>query len=377
MSQFPRIRLVGDDIERGRQLGKQARKRINRSVEIYRDLFEHYAKWDWRQVVEYASRYRPVLETYCPHLLQEMYGISEGANLSLDDILALNVRTEIMFATAGRTSQRECTAFVAIPDATRDGNTLIGQNWDWKPETSDTMIIMEVERETLPNFVTVVEAGLLAKAGFNSAGIGLVTNGLITDLDRGDLGVPYHAMLRLILEARTISEAVEIIVRLPRASSANYLIAHKDGEAVDLEVAPGSRPLVYWSFPRNGFLAHTNHFLSSHGREFIDLTLMEFPNSFLRLRRVDRLTQDQYGDLSVLSLNNMLSDHFDQPHSICAHIDPRVPPMKRYSTVASLIIDLTVDTMWLADGNPCQTPLRELDYADLMTASERSSRACH
>ena len=32
-----------------------------------------------------------------------------------------------------------------------------------------------------PDFVTVVEAGLLAKTGMNSSGIGLATNALVTD----------------------------------------------------------------------------------------------------------------------------------------------------------------------------------------------------
>ena len=48
----------------------------------------------------------------------------------------------------------------------------------------------------------MVEAGLLAKTGMNSSGLGLVTNALVTDDDTGDARLPYHVALRAILDAR-------------------------------------------------------------------------------------------------------------------------------------------------------------------------------
>jgi isopenicillin-N N-acyltransferase-like protein len=34
--------------------------------------------------------------------------------------------------------------------------------------------------------------------------------------------------------------------------------------------------------------------------------------------------------------------------------------------VASVLMDLNARKLWLADGPPCTTPYRELDYADLL-----------
>ena len=47
-------------------------------------------------------------------------------------------------------------------------------------------LVLEVQRDDGPDFVTVVEAGLLAKTGFNSSGIGLVVKatGMIPWLSR-------------------------------------------------------------------------------------------------------------------------------------------------------------------------------------------------
>ena len=54
----------------------------------------------------------------------------------------------------------------------------------------------------------MVEAGLLAKTGMNAAGLGLVTNALVTDADVGEPGLPYHVLLRAVLDCGTVTEAL-------------------------------------------------------------------------------------------------------------------------------------------------------------------------
>ena len=44
---FLHIRAQGPPLERGYQYGQQAASRIQRNIEIYRELFAHYAGWDW------------------------------------------------------------------------------------------------------------------------------------------------------------------------------------------------------------------------------------------------------------------------------------------------------------------------------------------
>ena len=134
---FPRVRVSGTALERGRQYGDQAAERIRRNVNVYRAVFEHYAGWDWSTVVEHAASYEPAIEAYRPHFLDEMRGIAEGAGLPYIHVLALNVRTEIMFAAVARAAAQECTALVVLPEASSDGHTLVAQNWDWKLEAAD------------------------------------------------------------------------------------------------------------------------------------------------------------------------------------------------------------------------------------------------
>lgn len=357
---FPRIRVAGTALERGRQYGAQAARLIGRSADAYRGIFEQYAGWDWATVTRHARTFVPAIEAYRGHLLEEMEGIAAGAELGFEDVLALNVRTEVMFAAVARAAAGGCTAFVALPEATADGHTLVGQNWDWKPETGASLVVLEAEPDEGPRFVTVVEAGLLAKTGLNSAGIGLVTNALVSDADRGEPGVPYHVILRAILESERASQALGAITHHRRASSANYLIAHGDGEAVNVEAAPGDYAQVSVAFPQGGVYGHTNHF-TDPPVGLKDVELWNGPGSLLRLRRVRRLVEARRGALDVTGLRQVLSDHFSYPDSVCAHPDPSLPQVEQYATQFSIVMDLDTSAVWLTEGNPCRSPYRRLE----------------
>lgn len=365
MSAFPHIRVSGDAYERGRQLGAQAADRIARSIEIYRGIFKHYAEWEWDQVTEHAAHYHPKIEAYEPRYLAEIDGMAAGSGLDARDLLAINVRTEVMFAAVARQAANECTAFVAMPEVTADDHVLIAQSWDWKPQMVDTVIVLEAEQEDGPNFVTVVEAGLLAKTGFNSAGIGLTTNALVSDQDVGAPGVPYHVILRAILDAETMSDALGAVLRLPRASSANYLIAHRDGLAINVEAAPGDYSRAYLQFPENGTFVHTNHF-GSPDFDLKDVTLWSGPDSPFRRHRMGTLLEAALGDLDAHRAQAFFHDHVNYPSGICTHPDPRLGPAEQFATVSAVIMDLSASRMWVSDGFPCQTPFRELDYAEFL-----------
>ena len=83
------------------------------------------------------------------------------------------------------------------------------------------MVVLEVRQDEDPDFVTVVKAGLLAKTGMNAAGLGLVTNTLVTDADVGEPGLPYHVLLRAVLDCATVTDALQVLQAGPRSSSAN------------------------------------------------------------------------------------------------------------------------------------------------------------
>lgn len=372
MTGFPHVRVEGGPRERGRGYGEQARDRVRRSIEAYREVFAHYAGWDWTKVTAEASRYVEPIERFGPSYLEELNGIAEGAGVGFDDLLAINTRTEVMFAAKARAAEvesrrvGECSAFAVLPEASIDGHTLIGQNWDWLLHAFDTCIVLEARQDEGPDFVTVVEAGLLAKTGFNSSGVGLATNALVTDVDLGEPGVPYHLALRGMLDAENLADVLATAQRGFRSSSANYLVAHADGIAVDIEAMPGDFSRLLLLFPEDGVLLHTNHFRSPE-LDAKDVSLWVMPDSPFRLERLRSAVAAAGPKLSIDTFRATLADHADHPSGICCHPDARMDPEDRGATVASVLMDLDAKRMWIADGNPCSTPYREIDYSGFLS----------
>jgi len=362
-----RIRVAGTPYERGRQYGAQARDRVRLSVQAYERVFAHFAGWDWPAVRRAAAAFKAPIAAFRPAYLDEMRGLADGAGLDLADVLAINVRTEVMYAAkarqaplASRVPPAECSAFAVVPaPGDPGGAAIIGQNWDWLLHSAQTLIVLEARPDDAPDFVTVVEAGLLAKTGLNAAGLGLVTNALVTDADVGTPGLPYHVLLRAILDCATVTEALKVLQAGTRSSSANYLIAQASGAALNVEAAPGDFTRLYPLFPDQGLLLHTNHFLSPRLHP-VDVSLWAMPDSAVRLQR---LRAGATGSATLAGFRALLADHADHPFSICSHPDPRDHPLEQGATIASVLMDLNARRLWLATGNPCQAPYEELDVS--------------
>jgi isopenicillin-N N-acyltransferase-like protein len=370
----PRVRVEGSPYDRGRQYGAQARALVHLSVAAYRRVFAHYAAWDWPEVRRAAAAFEAPIAAFRPAYLDEMRGIADGAGLDLADVLAINVRTEVVYAAKARQAPlaarvrnlpAECSAFAVAPAPRAGGGqgaTLLGQNWDWLLHSARTLIVLEVSQDHGPDFVTVVEAGLLAKAGLNAAGLGLVTNALVTDADIGTPGLPYHVLLRAIFDCATVTEALGVLQAGERSSSANYLIAHASGAMLGVEAAPGDFTRLYPQFPDHGLLLHTNHFVSPRLSVAQDVSLWAMPSSAVRLQRLRAATAHA---ATLDDFRAVLADHADYPHGICSHPDPNDHPLEQGATIASVLMDLSARRLWLAPGNPCQVPYSELDVSRL------------
>jgi isopenicillin-N N-acyltransferase like protein len=341
-----------DPFERGRQLGLASAEQVRGSIRFYADTFEHYAGLSWAQVRDIATAFGDPIADYDEEIARELDGIAVGAAVPREDVLAINARTEIMFGMWARPAA-ECTAFYAGPTATENGHVLLGQNWDWHPRTLETTILVEVDQGARPSFAMLAEAGLVGKLGFNAAGIGVAANALVSDLDHGEPGVPFHVILRAILDARTLEEAVTAIVRARRASSANYVIGSAAGAGVDVETAPGGVESVFLVHPTDDLLSHSNHFTCKVG--FGDITAVEWPDTTARLATMGARLEAERGRLTRETATELLKDHEGYPDSICRHVREDDDPLEHDTSVASWVIDLDEQVASVCAGPPCST----------------------
>jgi isopenicillin-N N-acyltransferase-like protein len=344
VNRFELIQIEGEAFERGRQHGARVASAIHHNIEAYLRLFHFHANLDRDAARKAASAFGPILEAHAPDLLLEMRGIAAGAACNLVDVLLINARSELMG------SMGECTALAAAPEVTLQGQVLLGQNWDWHTAVEAPPILLQIRQPGKPDILTLTEAGQVAKIGLNSAGLGVCLN-FLGHKHRGQ-GLPVHVILRQMLDCAALGRAVRAALGVPRAGAANILLAHAEGEILDLELTANDADFLYGDA---GWLVHANHFESPRLRAG-DTDLATSMSTLARAARARRLLSASALEpgISLDTFRTILRDHTYGSYAICRHAEPAEPPLQQTATCASAIMDLSGRTLYLAAGQPCR-----------------------
>ena len=354
---IPVLELSGTAREQGRQHGEGARERIERNLEVYFERFEREGHITRDEVLRRAELYWDVIQTLNADYAEGVRGVAEGSQTELMEIVALNVRYEILYHQFTETAMGVdgCTAMAVSPERTASGHLLMAENWDWIPQAQSVMLHINSGDQHSACFS---EAGIVGgKIGLNVHGLGLAINGLIsTDDDWARLAKPFHMRCYEILRQRSLDDAVRIVTDGKRACSANFLLAQAGTGIVNVESAPFA---TRQSQPDNGWVAHTNHFVDPAAIGVTEPPSEKRPHSQHRLRKADELLGER-PPIKADDLSAILRDHDGRPYSICRHIDEAEPPEEHYQTVVSAVMDLDERALWVSDGPPCEHPVREI-----------------
>jgi isopenicillin-N N-acyltransferase-like protein len=345
MERLPLIDLSGSPFEIGYAHGLSLREQIQKNFNLYLNMIRNNTGLAEQEIVGMARRFIPEIERSAPKLLEEMAGISKGAELSLETLLTLNSRSELAFPDQ---LSAQCTVIGLTTGRTSDRHTFIAQNWDWLPAVKANSALFRIAPDSGPRALVLAEAGQVGKLGFNEHGLGLVINLLVSTGIR--FGIPAHVGLRQLLAAADIAEAVEQAKRTRWASSCHILLGDANGGIMGLEVSPFG--VVEFS-PQNGVIAHTNHFCDPLMRKN-DLAPDLLPDSIIRLDRARQLLAERE-KWDVAGIKQLLADHHSPPLSICRHEAPEIPEHLRMCTLVSLIFDLARRSAEIAYGQPCRT----------------------
>ncbi|RTZ98461.1 MAG: hypothetical protein DSY89_09615 [Deltaproteobacteria bacterium] len=359
MGSIPVIELdAANPAERGRIYGETTRAIIHQILGVYKALFGETSGCTWKKILLFLEPYAQKATAFAPDLVEEIDGIAQGAGLSFEEVFAINARSEILLDLGVRSN--ECSALAVLPEATCNQTTLLAQNWDWHDDILPCQVILKIGgNDVYPPMVTFTEAGQLAKIGMNGSGIGLTVNNLSPDRIRP--GVPWILVSRRILTSTHFSQAMGYALSAPAAHPMNFLIAHRDGEAVDIETAPGENHII---FPDGNILSHTNHYLRPC-LQFVDQASQDANSStYIRQHRLQKRLKSMDGRIDVAGIREILKDHFDYPFSICAHNCLRIlPDQLPASTGLSIVMDLAAGRIFYNPGNPCQNPVEQIDLA--------------
>lgn len=370
---FPLVEIEGAPKARGMAYGEQARGRIGASVALYAGQLDRFG-FGRDDVARFSEIFLPRLRQWAPDLVEEMQGIASGANLDLSSIVLVNARTEIL-----QLARREkgisddepdgCTGAVILPEATRNGRLIHGQNWDWKAECAETSVVLRIRRTDGPDLITFTEAGGLARSGFNAAGIGITANYLESDRDYREIGIPLPFIRRRALEAQHFADAIKVVATTPKSGSNNMILSTAEGFAVDFECAPDEAFAIY---PDDDMIVHANHWQSPVALSKLRETgLRDVPDSLYRDHRVRRRLSARHGDVTIDDLKEALFDDFASPFSVCR------PQIRKKggnlsATVAMIVFEPAAGVMEIA---PLPAENREFTRYELTLDDEVRERA--
>jgi isopenicillin-N N-acyltransferase-like protein len=345
---IPIVYAAGNHYDMGGQIGADRKQVIQEMLAVYRRHFEEEGVRmgiaDWEEAILHARKYLPFAEESVPQYVEELRGVAEGADVDFSDLLVLNC-VEAITEDALHTG---CTSLAAAPEVTADGSLLVGHNEDWLPDDQDTVYLVHARPDDEPAYLAITYGGLLPNIGFNEHGIAQCCDSVYPNDAR--IGVPRIFVSRAVLAARTLAEAIRAALNRRRAAGYNHLIVHVSGEMYNVEVSAEDFDVIYGL---DGMLAHTNNYMSRRMRA-IEKDSEELIASRVRYNRALRLMRSQRGKLSLKSCQAIPSDHVNYPQSICSHSDETEAPLERQQTIASLLMDLTTQTMYVAWGPPCQ-----------------------
>ncbi|KKK13984.1 hypothetical protein P175DRAFT_0519045 [Aspergillus ochraceoroseus IBT 24754] len=312
----------GTPYEIGHAHGVAGAPEIERALAFYATLFMKHSKLDWPQVQELAKDFEDLIKTRWPRYYEELQGIADGSKRELVDIIALNVRTEIVF---GQFSDG-CTSLYYQGD----GHSYQGQNWDWSEQQAQNLLRVTIIQAAIPTIQMITEAGLIGKIGLNSNGVGVCFNAIrAKGLDKSRL--PVHLGLRMALESSSAMEAANTLERIGMASPAHILLGDAT-TAVGLEFTSSTFARI--PINRDGYIAHSNHLLLSHANVCEPAWLDDSP---IRLKTMEHNIAQLGARLSWDTYRALFEDETDYPCSINRAADPK---SDNTATLFNIVMDL-------------------------------------
>jgi isopenicillin-N N-acyltransferase-like protein len=339
------IEVKGNPRQRGQQQGEAARSQTVRALARYREILLKGNQMTWEEGMREAQKFLPYGEEIFPNFIDEIRGIAEGSDVPFDEVWTLNCYEGL---SQSRQQVWGCTCVAVRDDYTADGHVLLAHNEDWISADRDNVYLVHAEQDDGPAFIGMTYGPLLVNIGLNAHGIGVAINSVYPTDER--VGVPRILCSRAVLDAHTIGEAIRACAPKLRAGGYSYLLADPNGELYSIETSATRHDILYGE---EGWLAHTNHYLSPK------MQALEEPGPYsssqVRLNRARRLMKTQLGEVTVESLQALLRDHVNWPDSVCMHPDPADPSHEQEQTLVSLVMDLTERKMWAAPGPPCES----------------------
>lgn len=334
------VTAKGTHREIGVVIGRECKdiaRRIDRRMKAYvRDAYRR----PFSEEVARARKVLPATRRFAPGFIEELEGYAEGAGLDFDTVFASVCDPEWEL--------KGCTDIAVNEQWTKEDCVFAAHNEDVEPHNITDVVLTRVKPDDEPGYIGMNYGGIMPTVGMNAAGISMTGNAV----EPNDLrpGIPKMVVVREILRAEGLHEAMRLSMPPGRGHSFNNIVCDSNGEIYSME---GSATTFDALYAEEGYLVHTNHYLSPRMWGFESDLHTRF-SSIMRYNRAKKLFRRELGEVTLDTFKRVLSDHVGYPESICRHADPGLEESERTRTIFSSVFDLTNRAVWVCHGNPCE-----------------------
>lgn len=342
---YEHYRFSGSYREVGRQHGEALREQIRQHLELIYELSDKESHLPRERALSIAKYYESYILEYTPGFMEELAGLGEGAGITADEALLLQVRQEVVNLARHGSADRECTSYAVGTGYTSNGKVYSGQNIDLAGDFERISNVVTFAVDGRPKILMVSPAGQISCNGINERGMSINCNYL--PCDGWKKGYPRYLISRMLIEKDSFGEACAALEGIKeRAASRNFLLADRNGNIADFETTSTAVGRI----DATGKFVHSNHFLHPNMLLYETSEDYEMVDSLGRLNRLNDLFEQNKGKINDLTIQGFLRNHDDEPYCVCMH------PFEKnaYHTFASLIQNLTDSVMEVCKGNPCQ-----------------------
>ena len=346
------VDVGGDALGRGRAFGQTRSNEITAWMSDWLNSLQSSGIAEPRVYITEMlgdTDFLTAIRQHTPDLLEEVQGMASGAGMPLEIALAAQYMDEEWayrrLVLNGSQVIEKCSAVAMVAAG---GPTWIGQNMDLGAYTDGHSVLLRARgRFSEPGTLIFTIGGMIGLLGVNDRGIGVCVNSL-PQLPSAREGVPVAFVIRKLLQATTLQEAVHSVQMLPHATGQHYLIADPF-RIKSYEASPEGVREFRQSDPSR--VLHTNH-------PFTDLKSAPMSaryeaNSVARLNSLTTRLGNGPGGLEAIQ--SALSSFDDADNPICklrgAGCEPNALTSLTAGSMISALRENAVES-WVSAGPP-------------------------
>lgn len=353
-TKFPLYEFSGTWREIGQQFGEELREEIQGMFPWWYDVLHTIYDDSLEDMVALCGKFADPIKAQFPDSWEELQGIAEGAGITINEALFIQGGWEIDGSGPGAFVNGGCTDFAVGPEATKFGNTIVGQNFDWYPDAPT--IVTRIKPNNRESFLACTWPGHLGQVGISEGGYGMFIN-ILAVKNNGRVGVPYSVLCNEALSQKCVGDVIRTLVQGNSASSFDFTIAGSKGEMINVELAANKDGVrVGFVEPEGDILAHSNHYVTDYLAADDINYLTSFPDSRLRRYRMQQLLEQRRGELTPeLIMKEVLTDDRGYPDAINRRCDVLGPVAEQFETCFSCVALPAEGKMyatWLPGENP-------------------------